>query len=124
MMANIGSTRWVVAEGYIPGGGKHDRALESHETYCVLNAGSRDAALEITLFFADQPPVGPYRATVPAARTLHLRTNDLDDPRPVPRDTDYAAVLWSDSPVVVQHTRLDSRSERVALMTTMAHALP
>jgi len=124
MTADIGSRRWVVAEGFIPGGGiEGDRSLESHETYCVLNAGSQDALLKITLFFTNRPSVGPYRVTVPAARTLHLRTNDLDDPEPVPRDTDYAAVIQSDRPVVIQHTRLDSRAERIALMTTMAYAV-
>ena len=59
---------------------------------------------------------------MPARRTLHLRFNDLDDPEPVPRDTDYASVIRSDVPVVVQHTRLDSRKAEIALMTTVAYA--
>src|SRR5262249_3397416 len=33
--------------------------------------------------------------TVAAWRTLHLRFNDLDDPKPIPRDTDYASVFES-----------------------------
>jgi len=41
------------------------------------------------------------------AVTLHLRFNDLDDPAPIPRDTDYASVFESDMPIIVQHTRLD-----------------
>jgi hypothetical protein len=57
---------------------------------------------------------------VPARRTLHLRFNDLSDPEPVPRDTDYASVLESDVPIVVQHTRLDSRQAENALITTVA----
>ena len=76
--------------------------------------------MAITIFFADREPVGPYRLTVPARRTLHLRFNDLDDPRPIPRDTDYASVIESDVPIVVQHTRLDSRRAEVALLSTMA----
>ena len=116
-----GRHTWIIAEGYIPSGGIEGvRALESHETACVLNAGSHDAALEITIFFADREPVGPYRATVPARRTLHLRFNDLEDPAPVPRDTDYASLIRSDQPVVVQHTRLDSRQPGHALMSTIA----
>jgi hypothetical protein len=35
------------------------------------------------------PPLAPHRA-VGARRTLHLRFNDLVDPQPIPRDTDYA----------------------------------
>ena len=47
--------------------------------------------------------------TVPARRTRHVRFNRLDDPEPIPQDTDYASVIESDVPIVVQHTRLDSR---------------
>jgi hypothetical protein len=118
-----GATRWAIAEGYIPSRSTGDgRALESHETACLLNAGQRDARVEITLYFAEREPAGPYRVTVPAQRTLHLRFNDLSDPEPVPRDTDYASVLVSDEPIVVQHTRLDSRADALALLSTIAHA--
>jgi hypothetical protein len=57
---------------------------------------------------------------VPARRTVHQRFNGLDDPEPVPRDTDYAALIESDAPIVVQHTRLDSRQPANALLTTIA----
>lgn len=118
----IGGRVWVVAEGYIPGGGiEGDRALESHESLSILNAGAEEARVEIMLYFAEREPAGPYRARVPGLRCLHLRTSDLVAPEPVPRDTDYAAVLRSDRPVVVQHTRLDSRQARFALMTSMAY---
>lgn len=118
----IGHNRWVIAEGYIPPddeGGK-SRQMVSHETMCILNAGDADAHIEVTLYFSDRAPVGPYRFEVGAKRTKHMRFNDLKDPAPVPRDTDYASVIESDVPVVVQHTRLDSREPALALMTTMA----
>ncbi|MBK8210098.1 MAG: sensory rhodopsin transducer [Rhodospirillales bacterium] len=119
----IGRRRWAIAEGYIPAeSGLGGRAMESHETACLLNAGSADAHVEITLFFTNRDPVGPYRVTVPARRTLHLRFNDLQDPAPVPRDTDYASVIESDRPIVVQHTRLDSRRSELSLITTVAYA--
>lgn len=123
MSHSIGRTLWAIAEGYIPGT-SHGPApqLESHETLCVLNAGDRDAHLRITVFFADREPIGPYVATVAARRTAHIRFNRLDDPEPIPRDTDYASVIESDLPVVVQHTRLDSRQEALSVMTTIAFA--
>ena len=122
-MDGIGRRRWAIAEGYIPSDSRFsDRALVSHETACILNASDRDAEVLITLFFADREPVGPYRVTVGARRTLHLRFNDLTDPEPVPRDTDYASVLESDVPIVVQHTRLDSRRAELALLSTVAYA--
>jgi hypothetical protein len=122
-MDAIGRRRWAIAEGYIPSESAFsDRALISHETACILNAGDRDAHVEITVFFADREPVGPYHVTVAARRTLHLRFNDLDDPRTIPRDTDYASVFESDVPIIVQHTRLDSRRAEVALLSTVAYA--
>lgn len=122
-MDPIGRKRWAIAEGYIPSQSSFsDRALISHETACILNAGARDAHVAITIFFADRAPVGPYQVTVAARRTLHLRFNDLDDPQPIPRDTDYASVFESDEPIIVQHTRLDSRRAEVSLLSTIAFA--
>jgi hypothetical protein len=122
-MLEIGRRRWAIAEGYIPSESSFStRALISHETACILNAGERDAHVAISIFFVDREPIGPYRVVVPARRTLHLRFNDLEDPQPIPRDTDYASVFESDVPIVVQHTRLDSRKAEVALLSTMAFA--
>ena len=120
---SVGKTVWAIAEGYIPGdSASDDPALVSHETACLLNCSERDANVAITLYFADREPVGPYRVTVPARRTLHLRFNDLEDPEPVPRDTDYASLIESDVPIIVQHTRLDSRHPNIALLSTIAFA--
>jgi hypothetical protein len=122
-MESIGCKRWAIAEGYIPSQSSFsDRALVSHETACILNAGDHDAHVNITIFFADREPIGPYRVTVAARRTLHLRFNDLKDPATIPRDTDYSSVFEADVPIVVQHTRLDSRHAEVSLLSTTAYA--
>lgn len=118
----IGARTWVIAEGYIPAWSNGpEPEFTSHETACMLNANDSDAHVEITLYFKDREPVGPYRVTVPAQRTLHQRFNDLTEPSPVPRGTDYASVIRSDVPIVVQHTRLDSRQADNALITTIAY---
>jgi hypothetical protein len=120
-MSAVGHKVWAIPEGYIPADGiSGDRTLVSHETACILNANDRSANVTLTLFFADRAPAGPYRITVLAQRTLHLRFNDLRDPEPVPRDTDYASLFESDVPIVVQHTRLDSRNPNIALLSTIA----
>jgi hypothetical protein len=119
-MDAIGHTQWVIAEGWIPDTSNGPPAMLSHETACLLNTGDRDAHVEITVFFRDREPVGPYRVTVPARRTRHQRFNDLDDPEPIPLATDYASVIRSDVPIVVQHTRLDSRQAENALLSTIA----
>lgn len=123
MSPTIGRKVWAIAEGYIPSTSTGpEPQMTSHETFCVLNSGDEDALLEITLFLSDREPVGPYRVTVPARRTRHVRFNDLDVPGRVPRDTDYATLIVSDVPVVVQHTRLDSRQAANALLSTIAYS--
>jgi len=119
----IGKRVWAIAEGWIPdySHGPEPQML-SHETACILNAGDADAHVEITIYFADREPAGPYRIGVPARRTKHVRFNDLTDPEPIPRATDYSSVIRSDVPIVVQHTRLDSRQSENALLTTIAYA--
>jgi hypothetical protein len=99
------------------------RQMTSHETVRVLNASDQDAQVEITIYFSERDPVGPYRVTVPARRTRHLRFNDLNDPAPIPHGTDYASVIESAIPIVVQHTRLDSRQRENALLSTVAFAV-
>jgi hypothetical protein len=119
----IGRRRWAIAEGYIPTWSHGpEPQMTSHETACVLNANDQDAHLSITVFFADREPAGPYRITVPARRTRHVRFNQLDDPEPIPKDTDYASVIEADVPIVVQHTRLDSRQAALGLISTIAFA--
>jgi hypothetical protein len=121
MRETIGRKTWAIAEGYIPGASTGPApALSSHETACILNCNDGDAHVEITVYFSGRAPAGPYRLTVPARRTAHVRFNDLKEPEAIPRDTDYASVIRSDIPVVVQHTRLDSRQAELALLSTLA----
>lgn len=117
----IGRTQWAIAEGYIPAGshGPEPQML-SHETVCILNATQDEAHVEITVFFTDREPAGPYAIVVPPRRTRHVRFNDLEDPEPIPLDTDFASLIVSDVPIVVQHTRLDSRQAELALLSTIA----
>jgi hypothetical protein len=122
MEDGLGKRRWAIAEGYIP-----DRShgpepeMASHETACILNPNDAAASVEIRVYFADREPAGPYTVSVPARRTAHVRFNDLTDPAPIPKATEFASVLESDLPIVVQHTRLDSRQAENALMTTIAY---
>lgn len=118
---SLGRRVWVIPDGYLPSGTEHlSPAMASHEAACILNTGDNEAAIEITVYFRDREPIGPYRVTVGARRTVHLRLNDLNDPEPIPNDTEYACVFRSTVPVVVQHSRLDSRPPGHALFTTIA----
>lgn len=119
----IGTHHWAIPEGYIPEGSHGpEPEMTSHETVCILNATDEDATVEITVYFSDREPAGPYEETVPAERTTHLRFNEFDDPEEIPKGTPFASVIESDVPVVCQHTRLDSRQSENALLSTMAYA--
>ncbi|HLZ41443.1 MAG TPA: sensory rhodopsin transducer [Candidatus Sulfotelmatobacter sp.] len=119
----IGKTSWAIAEGYIPESSHGpEPEMLSHETACILNTSEQEAHVQITIYFSDRDPAGPYRLTVPAKRTKHVRFNDLKDPEPIPRGTDYSSTIESDVPIVVQHTRLDSRQAANALLSTIAFA--
>ena len=97
MNGMIGRRKWTIAEGYIPGWSHGpEPEITSHETACILNATNQDAHVEIRIYFADREPIL--------------------------KSTDYASVIESDVPIVVQHTRLDSRQADNALITTIAYA--
>ena len=124
MTRAVGCRIWAIAEGYIPPESTGTTPeLTSHETACILNAGEEDARVEIMVYFPDRPPAGPYVFTVAASRTQHLRFNDFKDPEPVPKGTPYSSVITSNVPVVVQHTRLDTRQPALALLSTIAYPL-
>ncbi len=119
----IGSKLWAIAEGYIPAWSHGpEPEMLSHETACILNSSDQTAHIEITIYYKNREPSGPYRVIVPPRRTMHVRFNDLQDPEPIPRGVDYASVIESDVPVVVQHTRLDTRQSENALISTIAYA--
>jgi len=119
----IGKKLWAIGEGYIPGwsNGKEPQ-LTSHEVVCILNGGNAEALIRIFIYFADRESVGPYKFEVPAKRTKHIRFNNLTDPQKVPRETAFSSILKSNVPVVVQHTRLDSRQSENALLSTIAYS--
>jgi hypothetical protein len=94
--------------------------MTSHVTVCILNPSDQNAEIEITIYYSDRNPVGPYRVTMPARRTRHLRFNDLHEPEPIPRGTGYSSVIRSNVPIVAQHTRLDSRQAENALLSAIA----
>ena len=123
MKTPIGKKQWAIPEGYIPQW-SHGKEPEftSHGTLCILNTNDADAHIEIMIYFSDKDPVGPYKISVAAKRTLHLRFNQLKDPVPIPKGTDFATTVESDLPVVVQHTRLDSRQAENAIFSTIAFA--
>ncbi len=60
--------------------------------------------------------------TVAARRVRAVRFNDLINPEAIPMGVDYAAVVESDVPVVVQHIRLDSRRAEGSMFSSLGFA--
>ena len=77
--------------------------MASHEAVCIPNAGDDPAHIEISVYYESREPIGPYRFDIAP-------------------DTPFSSVIVSDVPVVVQHTRLDSRQAENALLSTTAFA--
>jgi hypothetical protein len=96
--------------------------LKSHESTCVLNLGPRPATVKLKVYFEDREPLGGFRVTCPARRTVHIRLDSLKNRQgeSVPTGTPFAVKVESSAKVVVQHTRLDTTQPALALMTTMA----
>lgn len=121
MAETMGRKRWAIAEGYIPKKSHGpEPEMTSHESVCILNTSEQEAHIQIMVYYTDREPTGPYRITVLPQRTRHIRFNDLIDPEPIPLATEYASTIESDIPIVVQHTRLDSRQAENALLSTIA----
>ena len=118
----VGAHTWVIADGYIPPRSTGpEPEMTSHDSACILNAGDDDARVELWMYFTDREPAGPYTLVVPARRAHHQRFNDIEGPEPVAVGVDYCCLVRSDQPIVVQHTRLDSRQAANALMSTIAY---
>ncbi len=118
----IGKKIWAIAEGYIPGWSNGPAPdFISHDAACILNTSDEDAHVEITIYYTDREPVGPFKVTVAARRSSHIKFNNFKDPEPIPLKTEYSSVFVSDVPVVLQYTRLDSRQAENALISCIAY---
>lgn len=109
-MSEIGRNIWAIPGSNIPvdqTGPEPD--FTSHDSLWMLNTNGEDAEVEITIYYADREPAGPYELVVEAERVRQVRFNDLIDPQAIPLETDYGAVVRASVPVVVQFTQMDTR---------------
>ncbi|HET7320883.1 MAG TPA: sensory rhodopsin transducer [Longimicrobiaceae bacterium] len=122
-MQPIGRKSWVIPGGHIPlESTGREPTFTSNDLLCVLNAGGRMANLRMTLHYPMHDPVGPYPFTIAPERMRHIRFNDLIDPVSMPLEMDYAAVIESDVPVVVQFGRLNTARKALATFSTLGFA--
>ena len=119
---SIGKREWAIPGGHVPVDSTGpEPEMVSRDTLCLLNAGDEMANIEVDLLYADGERAGPYRLTVAPRRVRHVRVNDLIDPYAPPLGEDYAVVVESDVPVVVQFSGQDTRQSENATLSTVAY---
>lgn len=111
-----GGRRWVFSAGFAPSRSTgFEPDFTSRNTLCLLNTGNEPACVELTVYYEDAEPVGPYEILVDSQRVKHQRINDLIDPEAVRLDRPYGLMVESDKPVVAQLYYLDSRNGNLAV---------
>ncbi len=121
-MTRIGKRIWAIPGSNIPlEQTGREPEFTSHDSLWMLNATGDDARIEITIYYTDREPVGPYEIDVEARRVRQVRINDLIDPEAIPLETDYAAVVESDTPIVAQLTTMDTRLAESSRTSTLGY---
>lgn len=120
-MKAYGKKVWLIPDTYLNSVSKN--ASISHEAICVINTSDVDADIKLTLFFEDRDARTDFSSQCPAMRTHHIRMDKLrgENGEPIPRDTPYAVLVESNTPIVCQYSRLDTSAPEMALMTTIAY---
>ena len=121
-MKTYGKKTWLIPDCFLdPVSNKQI----SHEAICVLNTSPEDAEIRLTLFFEDREADTSFSSHCASMRTHHIRMDKLRNANgePIPRDTPYAVLVESNTPIVCQYSRLDTSAPEMALMTTIAYAV-
>jgi hypothetical protein len=117
----LGGRTWVFSAGFAPSQSTgFEPDFTSRNTLCLLNTGHRPACVELSIYYEDAEPVGPYEILVAAQRVKHQRINDLIEPEAVYLDRPYGLVVESDEPIIAQLYYLDSRNGHL----TVSHLNP
>lgn len=123
MSSSLGAKTWVFSGGQVPVTSTGaEPEFTSRDELCLLNTGDRDASIEVTVYFTEDEPAGPFRLVVAARRVCHVRINDFIDPHAIPLGVPYGLVVSSDRPVVAQLTKIDTRQAALATSTTLGYA--
>jgi hypothetical protein len=107
----LGKKIWAFAAGHIPlMSTGHEPTFTSHDKIAILNTSAQDADITITIFYEDGEPIKDHTICVKARRIRKIRFNDLIDPLPLPLDKPFGFMVQSSVAVVVQFSRMDTRS--------------
>jgi len=115
-----GAKTWYFPDGYLPEKNT-EGPLESHEALMILNAGTVDAHVTISIYFEDRNPIKDIGTVVSSERVKTLRLDYKEDMGGVeiPVLTQYSLRIMSDVEVIVQFGRLDATQINLAYYGTM-----
>jgi hypothetical protein len=113
---------WIFPDGDLPPTGEPGLPLEGHESLILLNTGSRDALIEMDVYFSDREPEVGLRLVAPARRVTCFRMDKPVGDRQfrVPLGQ-YALRLQSSEPVIAQIGRADVRQPNLAYYTVLGY---
>lgn len=124
-MKGCGRKRVAISAGWIPAQGRGpEPEFTSRDCLSLLNAGDEVANVRVMVVYATRDQVGPYRLAVAPRRMRRVRINDLVFPEAVRLEEVYGLTIDSDRPVVVQFTRMDTRTKANAGLMAMAWSEP
>ena len=120
-MKPYGKKVWLIPDTFMQPVSLNDSI--SHEAICVLNTSDIDAEIKMTLFFEDRDPDTGFSSFCKAGRTHHIRMDKIRsaDGRQIVRGIPYAVLVESNTPIVVQYSRVDTSEAELGLMTTIAY---
>jgi len=121
-MKAYGKKVWLIPDAYLNSVSKNSNV--SHESICVINTSDVNAVLNLTLFFEDRDAITSFSSQCKSMHTHHVRMDKLKNQagESVPYDAPYAVLVESNTPIVVQYSRLDTSALEMTLMTTIAYA--
>ncbi len=120
-MKAYGKKTWLIPDTYLNSVSKNDQI--SHEAICVINTSNIDAEIKLTLFFEDREVDESFKSQCGARKTHHIRMDKIRNSEGlgIPHDVPYAVLIESNTPIVVQYSRLDTSRSEMALMTTIGY---
>ncbi len=121
MAKAYGKTTWLIPDCFLHSVSLNEQV--SHEAVCVLNTSDVDAEIKLTLYFEDREAISDFSSLCAARKTHHIRLDKIRSEKgeQIPRDVPYAILVESNTPIVVQYSRLDTSAVEMALMTTIAY---
>lgn len=122
-MKAYGKKTWLIPDTFLNSVSKNDQI--SHEAICVINTSDVDSQIKLTLFFEDRDIDNSFSSFCSSHRTHHIRLDKIRNAEglSIPHDVPYAILIESNTPIVVQYSRLDTSRAEMALMTTIAYAV-